>query len=98
MRFWDHLEADLSSRLDIMLNYDINFTVDIPDSISIDLGNLMHKRLASIGSLCAELCRNGLKLVDFGHLDVDLKACGSANSVPRKIMDTGAISCHLVIK
>ena len=88
----------MSSRLEIMLNYDINFAMDIPDSIPIELGGLTHKRLASIGSLWAELCRNGLKIVDFGHLDVDLKACGSANSVPRKIMDTGAISCNLVIR
>ena len=83
MRFWDHLEADLSSRLEIMLNYDINFTTDIPDSITIELGGLTHKRLASIGSLWAELCQNGLKIVKIGHLDTDLKACGSANSVPR---------------
>ena len=66
MRFWDHLEADLSSRLDIMLNYDINFTMDIPDSIPIELGGLTHKRLASIGSLWAELRRNGLKMDEMG--------------------------------
>ena len=36
MLFWGHFEADLSSRLEIMLNYDINFTIDIPDSIPIE--------------------------------------------------------------
>ena len=98
MVFWDHLEADLSSRPEIMLKYDIDFTMDIPDSIPIELGGLTHKKLASIGSLWAELCRNGLKMASKWHLDVDLKACGSTNSVPRKMIGTRAISCHLGIK
>ena len=36
MLFWGHFEADLSSTLEIMLNYDINFTMDIPDSTPIE--------------------------------------------------------------
>ena len=39
----------------------------------------------------AQSAEKGLKIVDLGLLDTDLKACGSANSIPRKIIGIGAI-------
>ena len=54
-----------------------------------------------LGDVCAlqsaQSTEKRPKIVDFGHLDTDLKACGSTISVPRKIIGTGAISGHLVI-
>ena len=74
MLFWDHLEADFSCSPEKVLIYDIDFTMDIPDSTPIELGGLTHKKLALISSLRAILCQNGLKVGDLGPLGVDPKA------------------------
>ena len=73
-----------------MLNYDIDFTIDIPDSTHIELDGQTHKDLPLIGLLSTIMGQNRLKMGDLGLLGVDLKACGSSNCLPRKIINAGA--------
>ncbi len=91
MLLWDHFEAVLSSRLEIMLNYDINFTLVIPDSTTIEYDDITHKKSTLTISFKAILCPDCLIWGDLGLVGVDLKACECFNCFPPKIIGTGAI-------
>ena len=81
-----------------MLNYNINFTLNIPDSIPIDCDDITHKSIHPINSFRAILGPDCLIFGDLELVGVDVKASECFNCFPRKINVAGAISCHRVIE